>query len=75
MECVGSAQRRRRFGSPHALRQYQSGVALRLPPHSIYPRCALIDANPIDGNRGEVKIESSAKGRNQSAERAVPTLN
>ena len=34
LECAGGAQRRRRFGSPYAVGQYQSGVALRLPPHS-----------------------------------------
>jgi hypothetical protein len=36
MECAGKAQRRRRFGVGHAFRsRNQSGVALRLPPHSV----------------------------------------
>jgi len=36
MECAGRAQRRRRFGfDPPAVPARQSGVALRLPPHSI----------------------------------------
>jgi hypothetical protein len=35
MECAGRAKRRRRFGYEAALAQRsQSGVALRLPPHS-----------------------------------------
>ena len=40
MECAGRAQRRRRFGwfllelARIDLRLIQSGVALRLPPHS-----------------------------------------
>jgi hypothetical protein len=36
LECAGRAQRRRRFGMGRAFRsRSQSGVALRLPPHSI----------------------------------------
>ena len=34
MECAGRAERRRRFGSRCSGRLIQSGVALRLPPHS-----------------------------------------
>ena len=33
-QCAGRAKRRRRFGSSNPVGQYQSGVALRLPPHS-----------------------------------------
>src|SRR5437899_8061977 len=35
VECAKQRQRRRRFGSPDAVYQCQSGVAPRLPPHSI----------------------------------------
>ena len=44
MECAGRAKRRRRFGStrwppdPAPAPRSQSGVALRLPPHSKEPR-------------------------------------
>ncbi len=39
MECAGRAKRRRRFGLPEPMKQtIQSGVALRLPPHSKFYR-------------------------------------
>jgi hypothetical protein len=36
LECAGKAKRRRRFGFQKVVRpeRIQSGVALRLPPHS-----------------------------------------
>ena len=47
VECAGRAQRRRRFGFPSpAGPASQSGVALRLPPHSIgaglLPQCCVL---------------------------------
>ncbi len=39
LECAGKAKRRRRFGfgGYRLLQRIQSGVALRLPPHSTLP--------------------------------------
>jgi hypothetical protein len=34
LKCAGRAKRRRRFGGKHSVAAIQSGVALRLPPHS-----------------------------------------
>src|SRR5436309_9541182 len=48
VDCAGRAERRRRFGRPGWL--IQSGVALRLPPHSktlLHPATVLIPSSRL----------------------------